>query len=171
LALAGRGFVGGGAAAAAMVEGGRLFLTGSDALIAYGAPVGLVLTLTRYRSGLNGMGRELRDRLSSTTTQRRELPAMQIRPLVAVGVVVITVGFAAIALAWYHAGNTSQVWVQNQELISGGIGGLALVIVGATLIAYDRVSALIGALTTAARRDDVPARPLRARRHQAADAA
>ena len=72
-----------------------------------------------------------------------------IRPLVAAGIVIITVGFAAIGLAWYHAGNTSQVWVQNQELISGGIGGLALVIVGVTLIAYDRVTALIAAMRQA----------------------
>jgi hypothetical protein len=149
VALAGRGFVGGVAAAALMLEGGRLFLSGSDAVIAYGAPIGLILTLTRYRSGLNGMGRQLRDRMSSS---RRELPVvrtMKVRPLVAAGAVVIAMGFAAIGLAWYHAGNTSQVWVQNQELISGGIGGLALVIVGVTLIAYDRVTALIASLADA----------------------
>ena len=140
VALAGRGFVGGVAAAAAAVEGGRLFLASSDALITYGAPAGLLFTLTRHPAGINGAGRQLVAFAKERTMQHA------IRPLVAVGAVVIAVGFAAIGLAWYHAGNTSQVWVQNQELISGGIGGLALVIVGVTLIAYDRVTALITAM-------------------------
>ena len=143
VALAGRGFVGGVAAAAAAIEGGRLFLASSDALITYGAPLGLIFTLTRHRTGLNGAGRQLIAFAKERTMQHA------IRPLVAAGAVVIAVGFAAIGLAWYHAGNTSQVWVQNQELISGGIGGLALVIVGVTLIAYDRVTALISAMRQA----------------------
>ncbi|MEY2478286.1 MAG: branched-chain amino acid transport system permease protein [Actinomycetota bacterium] len=143
VALAGRGFVGGVAAAATAIEGGRLFLASSDALITYGAPLGLIFTLTRHPAGLNGAGRQLVAFAKERTMQHA------IRPLVAVGAVVIAVGFGAIGLAWYHAGNTSQVWVQNQELISGGIGGLALVIVGVTLIAYDRVSALIAAMRQA----------------------
>ena len=160
VALAGRGFVGGVAAAAALIEGGRLFLASGDALITYGAPLGLILTLTRHRTGLNGMGRQLAAVAKERTMQHA------IRPLVAAGAVGIAVGFAAIGLAWYHAGNTSQVWVQNQELISGGIGGLALVIVGVTLIAYDRITALVNAI-----REERPpaARPLRA--HRSADAA
>ena len=143
VALAGRGFVGGVAAAATAIEGGRLFLASSDALITYGAPLGLIFTLTRHRTGLNGAGRQLIAFAKERTMQHA------IRPLVAAGAVVVAVGFAAIGLAWYHAGNTSQVWVQNQELISGGIGGLALVIVGVTLIAYDRVTALISAMRQA----------------------
>jgi branched-chain amino acid transport system permease protein len=55
VALAGRGFLGGVALAALLVEGGRLFLPGADALIAYGAPIGLIVVLTRYRGGLNGV--------------------------------------------------------------------------------------------------------------------
>ena len=43
----------------------------------------------------------------------------------------------AIALAWYHAGNTDQLWIQNQELLSGGIGGGALVVLGAALLIRD----------------------------------
>jgi ABC-type branched-subunit amino acid transport system ATPase component/ABC-type branched-subunit amino acid transport system permease subunit len=62
VALAGRGFLGGVALAAALVEGGRLFLPGADALIAYGAPIGLIIVLTRYRGGLNGMLTQLWDR-------------------------------------------------------------------------------------------------------------
>ena len=46
-------------------------------------------------------------------------------------------GVGSIALAWYHAGNTSQVWIQNQELLSGGVGGLALVLLGIGLLVYD----------------------------------
>ena len=47
VALAGRGFLGGVAVAAGALEGGRLFLPGADALILYGAPIALILTLTR----------------------------------------------------------------------------------------------------------------------------
>src|SRR5204863_4287113 len=63
VALAGRGFVGGVAAAASIIEGGRLFLPNADALLTYGAPLGLIVTLTRYPTGLNGFGRRLADRL------------------------------------------------------------------------------------------------------------
>jgi branched-chain amino acid transport system permease protein len=47
-----------------------------------------------------------------------------------VSVMMIAAGFLAIGLAWYHSGNTDQVWIQNQELLSGGVGGLALVVLG-----------------------------------------
>jgi ABC-type branched-subunit amino acid transport system ATPase component/ABC-type branched-subunit amino acid transport system permease subunit len=62
VALAGRGFLGGVALAAVLVEGGRLFLPGADALIAYGAPIGLIIVLTRYRGGLNGALAQLAER-------------------------------------------------------------------------------------------------------------
>lgn len=133
VALAGRGFVGGVAAAAAMVEGGRLFLASSDALITYGAPLGLIVTLTRHPAGLNGLGRQLKERVMQ----------MRIRPMAIASIVLTTVGFAAIGLAWYHAGNTSQVWVQNQEMLSGGVGGLALVVLGVGLLICDRITALL----------------------------
>ena len=133
VALAGRGFVGGVAAAAAMVEGGRLFLASSDALITYGAPLGLIVTLTRHPAGLNGLGRQLKERVTQ----------MRLRPLTIVSIVLTAVGFAAIGLAWYHAGNTSQVWVQNQEMLSGGVGGLALVVLGVGLLVCDRITALL----------------------------
>jgi branched-chain amino acid transport system permease protein len=133
VALAGRGFVGGVAAAAAMVEGGRLFLASSDALITYGAPLGLIVTLTRHPAGLNGLGRQLKERVTQ----------MRLRPLTIVSTVLTAVGFAAIGLAWYHAGNTSQVWVQNQEMLSGGVGGLALVVLGVGLLVCDRITALL----------------------------
>ncbi len=54
VALAGTGFLPGVALAALFVEGGRLFLPGAEAIVLYGAPIGLIITLTRYRGGLNG---------------------------------------------------------------------------------------------------------------------
>jgi branched-chain amino acid transport system permease protein len=133
-ALAGRGFVGGVVAAAAIVEGGRLFVASGDALITYAAPIGLIFTLTKQQAGLNGMGRQLKERI-----MKLALPA---RPLITAGVVALALGFAAIGLAWYHAGNTNQVWIQNQELVSGGIGGLAMVILGVGLVITDRLTEL-----------------------------
>jgi branched-chain amino acid transport system permease protein len=134
VALAGPGFVAGVAAAAAVLEGGRLFLPNADALLAYGAPVGLIVTLTKYRYGLNGMLKEI------AMTEKK------LRPVTTVGAIVAGIGFVAIGFAWYHAGNTSQLWVQNQELISGGIGGLALVIAGIGLLLADQIARLVRAL-------------------------
>jgi branched-chain amino acid transport system permease protein len=143
VALAGRGFVGGVAAAAAFIEGGRLFLPNADAVLTYGAPLGLIVTLTRHPTGLNGLGRQLVDRVRRKEhSMDREWKGLRVRPALAAGAALVAVGFAAIGLAWYHAGNTSQVWIQNQELISGGVGGLALVVVGVGLLVYDRVVAL-----------------------------
>ena len=144
VALAGRGFVGGVAAAALAVEGGRLFLAGGGALIAYAAPLGLILTLTRHQTGLNGLGRQAAALVKERTMQH------QIRIRTIVGAVIVAVGFAAIALAWYHAGNTDQVWVQNQELLSGGVGGLALVVVGSALLMVDWLASVLTRDDTAA---------------------
>ena len=142
VALAGRGFVGGVALAAAAVEGGALFLANGDAFITYAAPIGLLLTLTKHPTGLNGFGRQIAARARSLRPGRT--PTMKttgIRPLLAAGTVAVAIGFASIVLAWYHAGNTSQVWIQNQEMILGGLGGLGLVIVGVGLVIYDRLLA------------------------------
>jgi branched-chain amino acid transport system permease protein len=144
VALAGRGFLGGVAVAAVLIEGGQLFLASGDAVITYGAPIGLILTLTRHPIGLNGFGRQLAHRLRSfrpggTSAMHNN---RLIRPLLAAGTVSAAMGFASIVLAWYHAGNTSQIWIQNQEMILGGLGGLALVIVGTALVIYDRLLVL-----------------------------
>jgi nitrate reductase gamma subunit len=144
VALAGRGFLGGVAVAAVLIEGGQLFLASGDAVITYGAPIGLILTLTRHPIGLNGFGRQLAHRLRSfrpggTSAMHNN---RLIRPLLAAGTVSAAMGFASSVLAWYHAGNTSQIWIQNQEMILGGLGGLALVIVGTALVIYDRLLVL-----------------------------
>lgn len=145
VALAGRGFLGGVALAAVVIEGGQLFLASGNALITYGAPIGLILTLTRHPAGLNGFGRQMAHRLRSI--RPGGTPVMTdsnrlIRPLLAAGTMSAATGFASIVLAWYHAGNTSQLWIQNQEMILGGLGGLGLVIVGVALVIYDRLLVL-----------------------------
>ena len=61
----------------------------------------------------------------------------ELRLAVVFGAAAVAAGFAAIALAWYHMGNTDAVWVQNQELMSGGIAGLGLIVVGAVLLVRD----------------------------------
>jgi hypothetical protein len=53
------------------------------------------------------------------------------------GFVLVIVGFGAIMLAWYHAGNTDLVWIQNQELLSGGLGGGGLIVFGSALLIRD----------------------------------
>lgn len=129
--LAGRGFVWGVIVAVALLEGGRVFASGIGPVIAYGGPVALILVVTRYRSGFNGTGRQLMERIRAITT----------RPSVTtiVGIGAIVIGFLSIGLAWYHAGNTDQVWVQNQLLVSGGLVGLAFVILGGLALATERI--------------------------------
>ena len=138
VALAGPGFVAGLAAAAAVVEGGRLFLPNADALLAYGAPVGLVVTLTKYRTGLNGLARASLARIAARRKEVHMPARVRLMPLI--GVIAVALGFVSIGVAWYHAGNTSQVWIQNQELISGGVGGLALVVIGAATLVVDQIA-------------------------------
>lgn len=144
--LAGPGFVGGVALAGGALEAGRLFGSGSGPLIAYAGPVALVLTITRYQAGLNGIGRSVMRRLRARTGGPQSGEATDpsgatepIYPSFIIGVVAITAGFLAIVLAWYHAGNTNQVWIQNQEMISGGFGGVALVLTGTGLLIRDRL--------------------------------
>ncbi|HZQ87619.1 MAG TPA: hypothetical protein VFA83_22425 [Acidimicrobiales bacterium] len=50
------------------------------------------------------------------------------------GLALVAAGFAAIGLGWLDASGTADVRVQMQDLISGGVGGLALVIVGGFLL-------------------------------------
>lgn len=57
--LAGQGLFGGVAVATAMLEGGRVFVSGAGAVIAYSGPIAVIVALTRYREGLNGLGRAL----------------------------------------------------------------------------------------------------------------
>ena len=77
----------------------------------------------------------------------REATASRVGLTLGGAVLAIVAGFVAIGLAWYHSGNTNQLWIQNQELISGGVGGLALVLVGVGLLICDqlqRIGSLLG---------------------------
>ena len=77
----------------------------------------------------------------------REAAASRVGLTLGGAVLAIVAGFVAIGLAWYHSGNTNQLWIQNQELISGGVGGLALVLVGVGLLICDqlqRIGSLLG---------------------------
>jgi branched-chain amino acid transport system permease protein len=159
--LAGLGYAGGLIAAAALIQGGTLFSSGASTLLSFAGPIALVLNLTRFPAGFNGIGRKLMERFGTPgsdrpatddslapgfpldeTSSSRPRPVLD-RPITlaaAGGTVAILAGFIAIGTAWYHTGNTNALWVQNQEILSGGIGGLALIIVGATLLIRDALS-------------------------------
>ena len=153
--LGGPGFLAGVAAAAVFVQGGPLFASegfgagvggAMETVVAYGGPVGLIAVITRFEGGLNGIGRSVMQRLhrSSRTAadEARGAPPEPISLALLGGTACVVAGFVAIALAWYHAGNTDRLFVQVQELISGGIGGLGLILVGSALLIRDRLSAL-----------------------------
>lgn len=150
--LAGKGGLLGVALAALMLEGGRLFSIIPESIGLYLGPIALIYNVTRYQEGINGVlrqaGRQLRARKVDTMDERTETtPRAPARTAVRAGTtvrlpvviagVIIAVGLGAIALAWYHAGNTDQLWIQNQEMLSGGFGGGALVILGSALLIRD----------------------------------
>jgi hypothetical protein len=153
--LAGAGFLGGLVATTLMLPGGQQFAhnifgveTGKvvDAIRAYGGPLGLINVLVFHKSGLNGLGRNLMARIESSDTEQvtsTEDPPPERGDPVSLSLLgggfSILAGFVAIALAWDHASRTDQLWVQNQEMLSGGIGGLALVLVGVGLLIRDRL--------------------------------
>jgi hypothetical protein len=88
----------------------------------------------------NGQGHERR---SPKILRQRSHDPTPLKPLTLsflVGTGAIVAGFITIAIGWYHIGNTDQVWIQNQELMSGGIGGLGLIIVGVGLLIRDRLA-------------------------------
>jgi branched-chain amino acid transport system permease protein len=139
--VAGTGYLGGLAFAALMLEGGRLFAASADALVVYGGPLALVFTITRYQSGVNGAGRSIMERLRRFAAARTgDVEPEPITFGLIAAAAAVTAGFLAVGLAWYHAGNTDQTWVQNQELISGGLGGLGLVLLGVGLLIRDRIA-------------------------------
>lgn len=62
-------------------------------------------------------------------TVRRE------RRLYVAGIVIVLAGFAAIGLGWYGASGTRYVYQAIPYVVSGGIFGVALVVLGAALFA------------------------------------
>jgi hypothetical protein len=159
--LAGPGFIWGVVLAAGLFDAGRLFITTAGWIFVYGGPLGLVVNVVRYPQGINGMIRSFSRRMRGAVAMNarqgdvtslsppaddRAVPrlghgllayARDLMPVI--GAACIAAGFTCIALAWYHAGNTDQLWIQNQELISGGVGGLALVLTGLGLLIRDRL--------------------------------
>jgi hypothetical protein len=49
------------------------------------------------------------------------------------GIGLMVVGVVLVALGWYGASGESEVWKEIPYLISGGLGGLTLAVVGAAL--------------------------------------
>lgn len=147
--LAGKGGLLGVAIAAVALEGGRLFSIIPESIGLYLGPIALIYNVTRYQEGINGLlrqaGRQLRTRKEKAMEDRtKDLTPRAVGPIgtalrlpVVIAGVLVAVGFGAIALAWYHAGNTDQLWIQNQEVLSGGFGGGALVVLGAALLIRD----------------------------------
>ena len=62
-----------------------------------------------------------------------------ISPSTIVAAVAIAAGFGAIALAWWHITTIEQVARQNQEILSGGVGGLGLILLGIGLLIRERL--------------------------------
>ncbi|HUF34197.1 MAG TPA: hypothetical protein VMN58_13415 [Acidimicrobiales bacterium] len=164
--VAGAGSVLAVAGAAFLFEGIPALNPLTGPVAAYGGPLLLLLVLVHFPGGLNEAWRNLMERRPSPW---QSVPAVldgagrrrrwsTLRPLTALGATAIALGFGAIALAWYHAGNTDQVWIQTQELISGGIGGLGLIVFGTGLLLADHLRALRHAVERSgeapSRRDD-----------------
>ena len=137
--LAGKGGLAGVGISVFFLEGGRLFDVIPQSVGLYLGPIALIYNVTRYQEGINGLlrhtGRQLRE--VAPVNRLRQLTGGGIRLPAAVGFLFVVLGFAAIALAWYRAGNTDQLWIQNQELLSGGIGGGGLIVFGSALLIRD----------------------------------
>ena len=131
---------------ALFLEGGQLFSIVPQSLALYLGPIALIYNVTRYQEGLNGLLRKMgqrgiRRRQRAVTAPDPQAPQPAVRTAVRLPVVVagavIAAGFIALGVAWYHVGNSDQVWIQNQDIVSGGLGGLALVVLGSALLIRD----------------------------------
>ncbi len=49
------------------------------------------------------------------------------------GIALMAVGVGLVALGWYGASGVSEVWKEIPYLISGGLGGLTVTVIGAAL--------------------------------------
>ncbi len=49
------------------------------------------------------------------------------------GIALMVVGVGLVALGWYGASGVSEVWKEIPYLISGGLGGLTVTVIGAAL--------------------------------------
>ncbi|MEX2555384.1 MAG: branched-chain amino acid ABC transporter permease [Actinomycetota bacterium] len=152
--LAGAGSVGGVLVAAALLQGLPYLVSDLGPAVAYGGPIGLLFMLTRHPAGLNGVGRQMMRKLrvlsggeqaasgdgSGTEEQGRPRGQGKLSVSLVIGALLIGEGAVAIGLGWYYSGNTDQVWIQIQHLISGALGGLALIIVGVCFVLRDAIA-------------------------------
>lgn len=145
--LAGPGSVGGVIQSAAGLEAGRLiFSTVVARILSFAGPLSLIFVLTQIPAGLNGQGRSLVARLRDIAKEEVDLPdgtrreglPPRFTPAFIAGVSLVLAGLIAISVAWYHTGNTDQLWIQTQEVVLGAFGGLALVVVGTGLLIRDK---------------------------------
>jgi nitrate reductase gamma subunit len=60
--------------------------------------------------------------------------ALLVKVQTPLGLLLVVAGFVAVFLAWLEASGTADVRVQMQDLISGGVGGLGMLIVGGVLL-------------------------------------
>jgi hypothetical protein len=145
--LAGKGGLLGLGLSAVLLEGGRLFSIVPQSLALYLGPIALIFNVTRYQEGFNGLLRQVNERgarrrersMNNPQVPQASALARQLAirlPVVAAGLI-IAAGFGALVIAWYRVGATDQVSLQNQEIVSGGLGGLGLVIFGSMLLLRD----------------------------------
>ncbi|MGH2784356.1 MAG: branched-chain amino acid ABC transporter permease [Actinomycetota bacterium] len=149
--LAGAGSVGGVIVAAALLQGLPYLVSDLGPVVAYGGPLGLLYMLTRQPSGFNGIGRQIMRKLRVVSGEEEAVAGAETAPIqpaprrakpsisLIIGALLIAEGAVAIGLGWYYSGNTDQVWIQIQHLISGGLGGLALIVVGVCLLIRDAI--------------------------------
>jgi hypothetical protein len=70
---------------------------------------------------------------------RREGPfdrllGLLVRVQTPLGLLLVVGGFVAVFLGWLEASGTADVRIQMQDLISGGVGGLGLLVIGGVLL-------------------------------------
>jgi hypothetical protein len=60
--------------------------------------------------------------------------AALVRVQTPLGLLLVVAGFTCVFLGWLEASGTADVRVQMQDLISGGVGGLGMIIIGGVLL-------------------------------------
>jgi hypothetical protein len=60
--------------------------------------------------------------------------ALLVKVQTPLGLLLVVAGFVAVFLGWLEASGTADVRVQMQDLISGGVGGLGMLVVGGVLL-------------------------------------
>lgn len=88
-------------------------------------------TLSAPLDGSDARVHRLHDMIARTRIARRRIDGE--RALFILGAVLAPLGLLLIAVAWHGVANTGAVFEQIPFVVSGGLGGLALVVVGSAL--------------------------------------